>query len=228
MVPARGGSKGIPRKNLSLLRGKSLVAHAAEFIQSLPWLDSAVISTDDEEIRQEALQHGLNAPFVRPHHLATDTATSEDVWRHAWLEVEDLLKRQFDVSILLEPTSPFRRPADIEATLQLLTSHGSRCAATVSRIPHAFSPQKALVWQEDGTVTFFHAQGASYSRRQDVPPLFHRNGLCYAITREALMSGENILAQHCVATLIDRHVVNIDEPFDLELAEWLWEREQRP
>ena len=88
VVPARGGSKGIPRKNLAQIGGKSLVAHAAGLVAELDWLDGAVLSTDDHEIAEEGVRHGLSVPFLRPPDLATDTARGVDTWRHAWLASE--------------------------------------------------------------------------------------------------------------------------------------------
>ena len=89
VVPARGGSKGVPRKNLQLVGGVSLVGRAAQLAISLPWIDHTVVSTDDAEIGGEAICHGAAAPFLRPPELASDEARSEDVWRHAWLAAED-------------------------------------------------------------------------------------------------------------------------------------------
>ena len=85
VVPARGGSKGVPRKNLRPLAGRSLIARAADFVAGLDWLDAALVSTDDTEIRDAAVAAGLDAPFLRPAGLSDDVAEAIDVWRHAWL-----------------------------------------------------------------------------------------------------------------------------------------------
>lgn len=107
VVPARGGSKGIPRKNLRTIGGRSLVAHA-------DWIDAAVFSTDDAEIAEEGRHNGLKVSFMRPPRLAHDRAGSIAVWRHAWLASESHFGARFDLSVLLEPTSPMRRPEDVE------------------------------------------------------------------------------------------------------------------
>jgi CMP-N-acetylneuraminic acid synthetase len=106
VVPARGGSKGIPRKNLERVAGYSLVARAAMVARQLPWLDAAVLSTDDEEIAEEGRRYGISVPILRPADLASDTATGVAAWRHAWLASERHFDRQFDCSVLLQPTSP--------------------------------------------------------------------------------------------------------------------------
>ncbi len=225
VVPARGGSKSIPRKNLALVGGLSLVARAAAVVAALPWIDEALISTDDNEIMAEAVAHGLDAPFTRPPEHSGDTAGSAAMWKHAWLSAEEHYQRRFDISVLLEPTSPLRRPEDVERTVATVVDGGHLAAATVSRTPAHFTPHKTLTVSPEGVVGFYLAEGARHSLRQSIPSYFHRNGLCYALTRGALVDRGHILEEDCAAVVIDRHVVNIDEPFELELAEFLLRRE---
>ena len=226
VVPARGGSKSIPRKNLQEVGGKSLVARAAEVAAALPWLDAAVISTDDDEIMAEAVASGLDAPFRRPAEHAGDAATSAAMWRHAWLAAEDHYEQQFDISVLLEPTSPLRRPRDVDRTVAVLLAGSHSAAATVSPTPAHYTPHKALILDEHGIVGFYLPDGARYNRRQTIPRYYHRNGLCYALTREALVDRGHIIEEGCAALVVERHVVNIDEPFELELAEFLLARDR--
>jgi CMP-N-acetylneuraminic acid synthetase len=226
VVPARGGSKSIPRKNLKYIGGMSLVARAAEVVGALPFIDAALISTDDLEIAAEAQAHGLDAPFLRPAELSSDTATSVDMWRHAWLAAEEHYGKRFDLSVLLEPTSPLRRPEDVERTLRALIDAGAPAAATVSLTPAHFTPHKALKINDKGEIEFYLEDGARHSLRQGIPAYYHRNGLCYAVTREHLVDEGLIIDRNAVAVVVDRHVVNIDDVFELELAEWLLEREK--
>jgi CMP-N,N'-diacetyllegionaminic acid synthase len=226
VVPARGGSKSIPRKNLKTVGGISLVARAAQVVAALPMIDAALISTDDPEIAAEAKAHGLDAPFVRPPELSGDGATSVDMWRHAWLAAEAHYGRRFDLSVLLEPTSPLRRPADVERTLRALVDAGAPAAATVSPTPAHYTPQKTLKINDNGEIDFYLEGGAKHSLRQGIPAYYHRNGLCYAVTRDHLVNQGCIIDRGAVAVVVDRRVVNIDEVFELELAEWLLEREK--
>ncbi len=223
VVPARGGSKGIPRKNLREVCGVSLVGHAARTVAALPWIDLAVISTDDEEIAAEAMAHGLSAPFRRPADLSHDTATSIDMWRHAWLASEAFAGMHFDVSVLLEPTSPLRQPEDVERTVRTMLDGGHAAAATVSRNPAHYTPEKTLVLDDKGTIGFYLKDRAQ-SIRQLIPPYYHRNGVCYATRRRTLVERGHIIEEDCAAVVIDREVVNIDDLFELELAEWLMRR----
>jgi CMP-N-acetylneuraminic acid synthetase len=225
VVPARGNSKGIPRKNLQRVGGLSLIAHAARTAAALPWIDAAILTTDDEEMAEEGRKFGLDVPFLRPPELSTDTATSIDTWRHAWLECERHYGKRFDVSLLLQPTTPLRRPEEVERTLKTLVEGNHRAAATVGRVPTDFSPARCLTLGEDGTLSFYSSEGANVTRRQDFPPLYFRDGTCYAVTRESLVDRGQIVEEDCAAVLIDHFVVNIDEPFELELAEFMLARE---
>jgi CMP-N,N'-diacetyllegionaminic acid synthase len=226
VVPARGGSKSIPGKNLKLVGGMSLVARAASVANALPIIDAAIISTDEPEIAAEGRAHGLDAPFLRPAELATDTSTSVDMWRHAWLAAEAHYSKRFDLSVLLEPTSPLRRPDDVERTLRALIGAGAPAAATVSPMPAHYTPHKTLKINENGEIDFYLEGGAKHSLRQGIPAYFGRNGLCYAVTREHLVDQGCIIDRGAVAVVIYRPVVNIDDMFELELAEWLLEREK--
>ncbi len=226
VVPARGGSKSIPRKNLCEVGGVSLVGRAGQIAASLGWIDHAVISTDDEEIRDEAVRHGLAAPFLRPAELSGDKATSVDMWRHAWTACEAEYGMTFDVSVLLEPTSPLRTAEDVTRTVDTLVEGGHAAAATVSPTPAHFTPHKTLTVDDGGRIGFYLATGAQHALRQTIPPYYHRNGLCYALRRKTLVEDGHILEDDCAAVVVERPVVNIDEPFELELAEWLLGRRE--
>ncbi len=224
VVPARGGSKSIPRKNLKKICGKSLIHHAADICKSLPWIDMAILSTDDEEMAAEGKRTGLSVPFLRPSNLGTDNASSIDMWKHAWLCSEKEAGEVFDISILLEPTSPLRTSNDIEICLSTLIQDNHNSVATVSVIPAHFRPQKTLTIDESGKIGFYLPPKEKYSRRQNIPSYYFRNGICYAITREKLIEENKILDETTFAILIDREIVNIDEPFDLEIAEYIYKK----
>lgn len=226
VVPARGGSKAIPRKNLQPVVGLSLVARAAQVAKAVAAIDAAVLSTDDAEISTEGRAHGLDTPFVRPAELASDTASSVDMWRHAWLASEAHYGQRFDISVLLEPTSPLRQAADIDRVIRVLVDDDRKAAATVSQTPAHHTPEKTLTLDDSGVIRFYHADGAAHTRRQTIPSYYHRNGICYAAKRATLVDHGNIIEEDCAAVVIDRPVVNIDEPFELELAEWLLQQHE--
>ena len=224
VVPARGGSKSIPRKNLAKIGGKSLIAWTAAAAAALPWLDATVLSTDDPIIAEEGRTHGLTVPNLRPAELATDTAKAVDAWRHAWLSSENHWKRPFDLSILLQPTTPFRTSAEIEATVRAMVNGNHKAATTISRVPGHYTPQKTLVLDGGGVLHFFHPEGAQHSNRQSIPAYYSRNGLCYAVRRQTLLEEGTIVEDDCVGVIIKRPLANIDDPIDLEFAEFLYQK----
>lgn len=225
VIPARGGSKGIPRKNLAEVAGRSLIARAAGVVAELDWLDFSVLSTDDEEIAAEGRRHGLSVPFMRPPELAGDRATAVDMWQHAWRACEAQYGTRIDISVLLEPTSPLRRPQDVLDTLRILVESGSSSAVTVSRTPAHFTPERTLCIDEQGHLKPYLEDGLRYTSRQMIGAYYYRNGLAYAVTREGLLDQGSIIQGDTVAVTVERPVVNIDEPLDLAWAEFILQQE---
>lgn len=224
VVPARGGSKSIPRKNLAKVCGVSLVGHVGKTLQQLPWIDAKVLSTDDAAIAEEGHCHGLDTPFTRPAELASDTATSLDMWKHAWLTSEKHYGTRFDISLLIEPTSPLRLAEDLERTALCVAKDGYPAAVTVSRTPAHFTPQKALIIDEQGNIDYYIGkEGRQFHNRQAIPAYFHRNGICYAVSRRFLLQ-DNLILDGAHPVIIDRPIVNIDEELELELAAWFMKR----
>lgn len=219
VIPARGGSKGIPRKNLKKIANKTLIQHAYDVTQELAWIDAIVLSSDDEEIIAHGTAIGIETPYRRPAALATDHAKSIDAWQHAWIACEKNYNKKFDISILLEPTSPMRTAVDIEKVVNLLIQSNAHTVATVSKTPGHYTPHKTLEISAEGFIAPFIKDGLKYSIRQEIPTYFHRNGICYATTRESLLEQSNLMENKCLPFLIDRYVVNIDEESDLQIAE---------
>ena len=220
VIPARGGSKSIPHKNLRKINGVSLVGLAVSIAKMTGWIDSIIVSTDSKEIADEAEIYGAEVPFIRPYELASDLAKSIDMWIHAWLETEKIFNEKYDISILLEPTSPLRRVEDIQRTVDKVIDEGFPASATFSKNPAHFTPHKTLI-VNNGVIEFYHAEGDKYSIRQNIPDYYHRNGICYAVTKKQLIEKRKIIEENCAAVIIDRVVVNIDEEYELKLAELL-------
>lgn len=225
VIPARGGSKGVPRKNIAAVGGLSLIARTAAVVKALPWIDASMFSSDDPDFADEARAHGLDAPFLRPPELATDTATAIDVWTHAWHAAEARHGMRFDLSVYLQPTSPFRTAGHVEATVRALVGGGRAAACTVSRVPGHFTPQKILLRDDSGTLSFFAADGAAHKNRQTIPAYWYRNGYCYAALRRTVIEHRHIVEEDCIGVPVDGPIVNIDDPFELEIARWLAARE---
>jgi CMP-N-acetylneuraminic acid synthetase len=224
VIPARGGSKGVPGKNLRKVGGRSLIEHAAHTAAALSWIDRTVLSTDDEEIAEEGRRCGLDVPFLRPAELAGDLSPMVEAWRHAWLASEEHYGCHFDISLLLQPTTPLRRPEDVERTVRAMVESGHRAAATVSRVPGHYTPEKIVKLDDEGCLTFCTEQGARHTARQTVPPYYFRNGICYSVTRDTVVRDGQIAERDCLGVVIDEPIANIDEPIELEWAEFLAQR----
>ena len=224
VIPARGGSKGIPNKNLRKVGGRSLIEHAAGTAAALSWIDRAVLSTDNEKIAEEGRSCGLEVPFLRPAEFASDLSPTVDAWSHAWLASEEHYGCRFDISLLLQPTTPLRRPEDVENTVRAMVEGGHRAAATVSRVPGHYAPEKIVKLDDEGCLTFCTEQGARHTARQAIPTYYFRNGICYSATRDTVVRGAQIAERDCVGVVIDEPIANIDEPLELEWAEFLAQR----
>lgn len=221
VVPARSGSKGIPDKNLQKLAGKSLIAWAGAVLNSpqCKWIDHRIISTDSPQYAKEGRRHGLDAPFLRPAKLSSDKAGAVETICHALRETERIYRSRYDVILIVEPTCPFRRPADLRAAVDLIVRKKADSIVAVSRVDTKFHPLKVLKVR-GGKIEFYSAAGAKIKRRQSLEPLYYRNGACYALTRACLLEKKKIFTESTCAHFIDRPLLNIDEPAELELARY--------
>ena len=142
----------------------------------------------------------------------------------AWLECERIFEESFDVSLLLEPTSPSRRPSDVEAATRLLLESSADSVVSVSRTPAHFTPERSFKIESTGQLAPYQMDGLKYTARQMVPAYFHRNGIVYAVTRDSLIGRSELMEGRCLPLEIERPVVNIDVPLDLAFAEFLESR----
>jgi CMP-N,N'-diacetyllegionaminic acid synthase len=224
VVPARAGSKGIPDKNIREVGGRSLIAWAGGCLARTPAVDARFLSTDSERYASEGRRAGLEAPFLRPAELATDTATAVDTVLHALQEAETRKAETFDIILIVEPTSPLRSPEDLERSLRLLVDSGGDSVVTVSRAPMKFLPRKLLRFDGD-RLTFFVPEGAAVRNRQELGDgAVYRNGVCYAVTRECLTRRRTLFTESTRGLVIEHPTVNIDDPIELEFADFLLSR----
>jgi CMP-N,N'-diacetyllegionaminic acid synthase len=221
VIPARGGSKGIPRKNLAPLAGRPLIAYTIEAARLSRSLSRTIVSTDDEEVAAIAKRIGADVPFVRPPHLALDHTPMIDVLVDALATLDRQEGYRPDVVVLLQPTSPFRREDHIDAAVDLLISSGADSVVTVMQVPHQFTPESLMQLRGDRLDPF--VEGSTSTRRQDKPVLFARNGPAVVATRSRV-----VLDDHALYGADTRGVVmsredsfDIDEAFDLKIAELL-------
>jgi CMP-N,N'-diacetyllegionaminic acid synthase len=225
VVPARGGSKGIPLKNLRTIKGRSLIAWVAEVIRDVSEIDRAVISTDHTGIAAAAQEVGLAAPFLRPEALAGDFIGDVDVLNHALLATEGLDNTQYDVVVMLQPTSPLRRASEVSASIRKLVREGWDSVWTVSLTDSKAHPKKQLTIT-DGALNYYDPVGANLIARQQLQPVYHRNGVAYAFTRNCLIE-QHIKGNRAGALVIGGEHVSIDTEFDIELVEFFLDRRSK-
>jgi len=220
IVPARSGSKGVVDKNIKNLDGVSLIGWAGLCLGELSWLDAKVITTDSIGYAKEARKYNLDAPFIRPKKLAHDTSTAIDTITHALIESEKYFSDKFDIILIIEPTSPFRRSADIEETLKCLILNNADSSVCVSKLNSKYHPLKALKITSN-KLEHYIKNGEDITARQQLDELYVRNGVCYAVTRQCLMGKKSIFSANTQAYVITREVVNIDEPIDFEWSKFI-------
>ena len=224
VIPARGGSKGVPLKNLRTVGGLSLVAWAGDVIAKVTEIDRAVVSTDHDGIAETAVAAGIAAPFQRPESLAGDRIGDLEVLTHALQATEKLDGRKYDIVVMLQPTSPFRKPEQVSACIRMLVEGNWDAVWTVSPTDSKSHPLKQLNVGEEGALDLYDASGAQIIARQQLEPVYHRNGIAYAFTRECLLEQKTIRGKRTGALVIEEPCVNIDTEWDLELAEFLLSR----
>jgi CMP-N,N'-diacetyllegionaminic acid synthase len=206
LIPARGGSKGIPRKNLAPVGGKPLLAWTVDAARVASELTRTVVSTDDDEIAATAGVEVLR----RPAALAEDGTPMVEVVRHA---VEELAP---DVVVVLQPTSPLRRGEHIDAAVRRLRDSGADAVVSVVEVPHAYRPE-SLMDVVDGRVV---ARGA-VGTRQEKPLVYARNGPAVLVLRADRLV-DDLYGGDCRPYVMDeRDSLDVDTPFDLELADLL-------
>lgn len=224
VVPARGGSTGIRLKNLRQVGGVPLVARAGHVVQALDFVDRAVVSTDHDEIARVAKTAGLDVPFMRPEHLSGPAVGDWDVLVHALSEMERLDGCSYQIVIMLQPTSPLRSQEQVRQAVALLVEGGHDAVWTVSETDSKAHPLKQLVLSGDGSLALYDPQGASVVARQQLKPVYHRNGIAYAMTRSCLVDQKTISGRRTAGLVIEGPVANIDSELDLEWAEFLLAR----
>ena len=216
VIPARGGSKRIPKKNIRLFAGKPLIARAIATALESGCFARVVVSTDDEQIAETAREHGAETPFLRNAELADDHTTTASV-------IEDAIRRtgySGEFACCLYPTAPLLRPADLADSLRALQE--STASSLLAVTEYDFPPLRALVLANDGTVEFRFPDYA-LTRHQDLPRLVHDAGSFYWFRTSAFLQSGKLVSADTLAYEMDRlRCVDIDTEEDWRLAEQLF------
>lgn len=220
IIPARGGSKSIPQKNIRLLAEKPLIAHTIEITQKCDILNRTIISTDDNEIAEVARKYGGDVPFMRPKELAMDDTPMIPVLQHAVSFVENEEKIHVDVIVLLDPTSPLRRVRDVEACINKLLNSDVDSVVTVCEVEH--NPYFVMMELANDKLVPLIKNDTEISRRQDAPDVYRLNAAVYAIKRDVLMNESKIITDNTMAVMMPQDLsAHIDHAIDFEFVEFL-------
>ncbi|MGH1387694.1 cytidylyltransferase domain-containing protein [Kordia sp.] len=218
VIPARGGSKGVPGKNKKLLHGKPLIQYSIDAALQSKHISEVVVTTDDDEIIAIAKSLGANVPFVRPKHLAEDTTPTLPVIQHAVSHFEAEGK-QFDAICLLQPTSPFRPKGFLDKALETFQEKQTDSLVSVLEVPHQYNPHWTFEANDNGVLQIATGEQNIIPRRQELPKAYHRDGSVY-ITKTNVLMHEDSLYGNSVAYIVsdERFYVNIDTIEDWEKA----------
>jgi CMP-N,N'-diacetyllegionaminic acid synthase len=218
IIPARGGSKGVPRKNIREIAGKPLIAWTIEEAKKSKYIDYLVLSSEDSEIIEIARAYGCNAPFVRPAHLAQDDTSSIDTILHALNELPE-----YDYVILLQPTSPLRGVEDIDGCIEAMLALDAPSCVSVTE------PEKSPYWmyslQGNHRMKPLIPQESTASRRQDLKKAYALNGAVYVASVELLLEAKSFMTNETVAFIMPKsRSYDIDTEEDFLLCDLLMEK----
>lgn len=227
IIPARGGSKGLPRKNILPLCGKPLIAWTIDTAAKSRYVDLALVSTDSFEIAEIARHYRAAVPFLRPADLATDQASSYEVIRHALDYCRTAQGREFDYVVLLEPTSPLREDDDVDRMLAALDNSAEEFDAIVSVGEVSLHP--SIMKRRIGErLEPFWVDLALTTRRQDNSPAYFPFGVAYIAKTQALLAENTFYARRCMSFLVRRYQhYEIDDIYDLLCVESVMRHEWR-
>lgn len=218
IIPARGGSKGVPRKNIKDLNGKPLISYTIEEAKKSKYIDSVVVSTEDKEISKISQKYNAEVPFLRPKELAEDNTPGIDPILHTvkWFNEKGY---DFDYIMCLQCTSPFRKVEQIDDALEKLINE--RADSIVSVCESEISPY----WMKkikNGIMMDFLENAPFYPRRQDTPMVYRLNGSIYIAKREVLLKNKNWYTKNTLAYVMNKKSsIDIDEMIDFKFAEFL-------
>ena len=222
LIPARGGSKGVPRKNLRLVGDRSLLSRAIDAARESGMVDYVTVSTDDHEIAAEAQRCGAEVPFLRPAALADDQSAIGPVIAHAIENFERVAGLAVAILVLIEPTSPFRNAGHVKAALERF--HAGDCRSVISVCPLERKPENIFA-KSNGFLQRYIRDATHYDRRQDMGHLCRLNSAIYVVGRDTFLDAEKLIVEpvgFVEMTAIES--VNIDEEIDLIIAETVADR----
>ena len=223
VIPARGGSKRIPRKNLAVVAGKPLIVYAIEAAQQARHIHRVIVSTESPEIAEVARRFGAEVPWLRPAHLAQDDTTTLAVLLDLFAMLQQREGLLPPYAVLLEPTAPLRQPEHIDAAIEFLQGSTANSVVSVTEVPHVFNPEEMVII-EDAFLKPYVAKRTMDTRclRGNQRPVYALNGIVYAFRPLRLLQQRGLFGETCLPLVIDRqYFLDVDVPEDLRLAEFM-------
>ncbi len=225
IIPARGGSRGLPGKNIRPLCGKPLLAWSIQSALKSRYVDEVLVSTDADEIANIAIAFGAQAPFRRPAELAGDNATTLAAVEHALDFYRERLRRQFDLLVLLEPTSPLRQDSDVDTMLESLTGNWDRFDSIVS-IGEVREHPSLMKRIKDASIEPYCDGLEQTTRRQDNPPAYFPYGVAYIVKVPILLEERKFFSRRCSYHVLKRYQgYEIDDLYDFMCVEAIMKHE---
>lgn len=220
VITARGGSKGIPRKNIKDLAGKPLIAYTIEEAKKSQFLTRCIVSTDDDEIAKISKKYGADIPFMRPAEIAQDESTSMEVVQHALKYLKDELNEEYDYLMILQPTSPLRIVDDIDESIKKIVDTDADSVMGMMELVD-FSLKKFKKIEDDLILPFVEEEGKESSRRQNLSKMYKRNCAIYLTKTDLIMQGDLFGKISRPYVMPEERSADINEPIDFDLAEIL-------
>ena len=218
---ARGGSKGLPGKNIKVLAGKPLIAWAIETALKVSEVNRVVVSTEDPDIAHVAREFGAEVPFIRPKNLASDNASEWDAWRHALLTLRDIEGEFPNPFISVPTTAPLRLPDDIRACISTYNAGGADVVLAVTEA-HRNPWFNMVITENDGTVRLVNEVSGFINRRQDAPSVRDVTTVAYVANPHFILENNRIFdgIVKSISVPVER-AIDIDTPHDFAIAEFL-------
>lgn len=224
VITARGGSKGIPGKNIKLLGGKPLIVYTIEVAKKSKLINHLIVSTDDEAVAKICKEYGVEVPFLRPKELALDDTPHLLVMQHAINFHEKTHNLVIDHVVILQPTSPFRTVVELDGTIQKLIDTKADSAVSLIEVKNNEHPIKVKKIEGDKVLPYYIEEKEG-TRRQDLPVAYRRDGAVYCMRRDLIMKENRLYGENIVGFVTDgKRSIDIDYPIDWVQAEYMLEQ----
>lgn len=219
IIPARGGSKGLPRKNVLPLLGVPLIGYTIEAAKKSKYIRRTIVSTDDKEIAEVSLKYGAEVPFIRPKELAGDNTSTNDVIEHVLNVLEKEDGKLPDIICLLQCTSPLRTVSDIDNTIEKMLETNSDSAVAVCEVES--NPYWTNIFKGE-KLEYFLEEGKNITRRQDLPKIYEINGAVYVARVKSFLKYKTLETPNMTGYIMEKEKsIDIDTLIDFKMAEFI-------